>query len=117
MKLLLDQNISRRLVKQLSHTFPGIEHVSLVGLHECSDHEIWEFANKNDFTIVTCDADFHDISVLRGHPPKIIWLRLGNKRTAVIAGILAGMSEAVSEFVTSPSMAALAVLEIGDGPT
>jgi predicted nuclease of predicted toxin-antitoxin system len=49
---------------------------------------------------VTLDADFSDIAMLRGAPPKIIWLRCGNQPTEVIAnlilqhaGIIAGFAE------------------------
>ena len=57
----------------------------MVGLHNRNDAEIWQFAKQNGFTIVTFDADFFDISILRGHPPKVIWLRTGNLATSEIA--------------------------------
>lgn len=37
-----------------------------------------------NFTIVTFDADFYDISLIKGCPPKIIWLRTGNLTTSEI---------------------------------
>ena len=47
--------------------------------------EIWEYAKNNNFCIVTFDADFVDIATIKGHPPKIIWLRTGNMTTENIA--------------------------------
>jgi predicted nuclease of predicted toxin-antitoxin system len=81
MKLLLDQNISFKLVKQLEEYFPNSSHVKLEDLSESSDLEVWSFARENDFTIVTQDVDFSEISLVKGTPPKIIWLKCGNATT------------------------------------
>ena len=50
-------------------------------MNNASDFKIWEYAKKNGYTIVTFDADFNDLSLLFKHPPKLIWLRLGNTTT------------------------------------
>lgn len=65
MKLLLDQNISRKLVRELGDVFHGSSHVYLLGLHEASDEEVWSYARSNDFTIVTYDSDFRNMSFYR----------------------------------------------------
>ena len=88
MKLLLDQNISFRVVNLLPECFAGSCHTRSAGLNDRDDMEIWQFAKQNDFTIVTFDADFFDISILKGFPPKIIWLRTGNLTTREIAECL-----------------------------
>jgi predicted nuclease of predicted toxin-antitoxin system len=85
MKLLLDQNISFRVVHLLPECFASSRHTRSVGLNDHNDIDIWQFAKQNDFTVVTFDADFFDISVLKGFPPKIIWLRTGNLTTQEIA--------------------------------
>ena len=77
MRLLLDQNISFRLVSKLEHDFPGTCQVKSLRLANSTDKEIWEYAKIHDFIILTFDADFYDFSVVWGHPPKIIWLRTG----------------------------------------
>ncbi len=81
MKLLLDQNISRKLLSPLQADFPGSDHVAQVGLETALDAEIWEYARMHDFAIVTQDSDFADRSTLYGHPPQVVWLRLGNVST------------------------------------
>jgi len=47
-----------------------------------------EFAKENDYLIVTKDDDFEQRSILFGHPPKLIWLRLGNCKTSDIEFLL-----------------------------
>lgn len=84
MKLLFDQNLSFKLVTQLSEIFPNSAHVFLLGLHTETDDTIWQYARDNQFVIVTKDADFHERSLLYGHPPKVIWLRIGNVSTESI---------------------------------
>jgi predicted nuclease of predicted toxin-antitoxin system len=85
MKLLFDQNISYRIMRLLPDSFADCRHIRSVGLNGCDDAAIWQFARQNGFTIVTFDADFFDISTLRGSPPRIIWLRTGNLTTVEIA--------------------------------
>jgi predicted nuclease of predicted toxin-antitoxin system len=76
LKLLFDQNLSRKLVSRLADIFPDSSHVQFHGLAEKTDTEIWEFASTNDCCIVTQDADFADRSRLYGSSPKAVWLRL-----------------------------------------
>lgn len=97
MKLLFDQNLSPRLVKLLADLFPESNHVFPLGLNEADDTEVWEYARENEFTLVTKDADFGDLSILRGFPPKVIWLRRGNCRTADIEAILRNNFDAIKE--------------------
>ena len=85
MKLLLDQNLSPRLVNRLASVYLDMSHVALVGLDRASDAEVWEYARANDYIIETKDSDFNDISLLRGAPPQIIWLRLGDCTTDAVS--------------------------------
>jgi len=78
MKLLFDHNLPPSLVKRLSDLFPLSEHVFTLGLDRVSDSEIREYAQREAFMVVTKDADFSDLCILRGFPPKIIWIRRGN---------------------------------------
>lgn len=88
MKLLFDQNLSHRLPSALEHAFPGSNQVRLLGLDRADDETIWRRAPDEGYCIVTHDADFAEMSALRGAPPKVIWLRCGNKPTAYIEGLL-----------------------------
>ena len=88
MKLLLDQNISRKLVKELENLFPESSHVYFLDLHKASDEKIWNYACDNGFIIVTQDSDFNERSLVYGYPPKIIWIRTGNISTKNIGRLL-----------------------------
>ena len=112
MKLLFDQNISFRLLKQIADAYPEARQVKEVGLENSSDSEIWEFARKNNFNIVTFDSDFYDLSVIKGIPPKIIWLRIGNTSKINIAKVLIDNLELIREFIQSPDYKELSCLEI-----
>ena len=82
MKLLFDQNSSPKLVQRLADLFPGSLHVQSAGLDCAGDDQVWDFARQNGFAIVSKDADYSDLSVLRGTPPKVFWVQLGNCTTA-----------------------------------
>lgn len=84
MKLLFDQNLSPKLVKRVADLFPDSSHVQSVGLDSATDDEVWEYAKTNGFVIVSKDEDYDNLSVLRGSPPKVIWLQLGNCTTAQV---------------------------------
>ncbi|MBC6422728.1 MAG: DUF5615 family PIN-like protein [Hormoscilla sp. SP5CHS1] len=101
MKLLFDQNLSRRLVVRLADIFPGASHVQFHGLAEASDSEIWEFARLHDFCIVTQDVDFAERSRLYGSPPKVLWLRCGNTSINQVEAIIRSGSEAIRELLNN----------------
>lgn len=88
MKLLLDQNISRKLVKLLDDIFPESKHIPVALSENSEDGEIWSYAKENGYVIVTKDDDFEQRSILFGHPPKLIWVRLGNCKTSDIKFLL-----------------------------
>jgi len=89
MKLLLfDQNLSPRLVDNLADIYPDSVHVFALGLGEAMDMEIWQYARDHDYMIVTKDADFSELGVIKGFPPKVIWIRRGNCSTKDIEMIL-----------------------------
>jgi predicted nuclease of predicted toxin-antitoxin system len=98
MKLLFDQNISFRILKKLSDSFPDSSHVKKEGLINASDLEIWEYAKQNEFTIVSQDSDFNDINLTKGFPPKIIWIKTGNLNITEIAQLFERYQLEIEEF-------------------
>ena len=102
MKLLFDENLSPRLVQRLEPAYPGSAHVDLVGLHGKADAEIWEFAGRETYTIVSKDNDFRQLSALYGPPPKVVWLSVGNVGTAAIADLLERHRGDVEAFNAAP---------------
>ena len=49
MKLLLDENLSRRLVPALEALYPGSAHVSAAGLDRADDEAVWRHARERGF--------------------------------------------------------------------
>jgi predicted nuclease of predicted toxin-antitoxin system len=88
MKLLLDENLSRRAIAFLLDTYPESTQVALLEMEHADDRAIWQYAKTNDFVIVTKDADFYELSNLYGQPPKIIWLKIGNQSKAATINAL-----------------------------
>ena|SRR6516165_525086 len=82
MKLLFDQNLSPKLVNRLADLFPGSSHVQSERLDCADDDQVWDHARQHGFAIVSKDEDYNNLSVLRGSPPKVIWVQLGNCTTA-----------------------------------
>jgi len=110
LKLLFDQNLSPRLVDQISDLFPDSSHVSLVGLSRGMDDEVWDYALANGYAIVTRDADFGDLVTVRGFPPKVIWLRLGNCTTHQIEYSLRSNHQIIVLMDEDPSLGILSLL-------
>lgn len=107
MKLLFDHNLSPSLINRLHDIFPDSNHVYHLGLDQVPDSEVWEYAKQENFLIVTKDADFSDICLLRGFPPKIIWIRRGNCKTADIEAILRSHYNDVEELNNSEVLGVL----------
>ncbi|MCP9629231.1 DUF5615 family PIN-like protein [Rhodopseudomonas palustris] len=98
MKLLFDQNLSFKLCQDLADLFPDASHVRLLGLMEADDRTIWDWARSHGFTIVTRDADFAEMALLLGPPPKVIWVRSGNQPRSAVAALLRGHADVILSF-------------------
>lgn len=102
MKLLFDQNISHRLVDLLASVYPGCSHLRHWGLDSADDETVWNFARQNSLMIVSKDSDFLQHCFLRGFPPKVIWIRLGNGSTDDIERVLRQHQNEVQDFYQDP---------------
>jgi predicted nuclease of predicted toxin-antitoxin system len=111
MKLLLDQNISYRLVNKIEPLFPGTEQVKRMGLESKPDKLIWDFARKEGFASVTFDSDFYDMSLLYGHPPKLIWIRSGNTTSNSIERILKARAMQIKNFISDSELSCLEIID------
>ena len=110
MKLLFDENLAPFLVSVLADIFPQSEHVARIGLGAAPDREVWEYARKHDYTLVSKDSDFHELSLLYGSPPKVIWIRRGNCTTRLIEFILRNKLEDIRTLVDNPESTYLVIL-------
>lgn len=98
MKLLFDQNLSWRLPQRLADLYPDSQHVREAGMKESQDVDIWEYAKATGFVIVTKDMDFQQRSLLFGHPPKVVRLRVGNCTVQTIEDLLRRYSVVIHIF-------------------
>jgi predicted nuclease of predicted toxin-antitoxin system len=57
--------------------------------------------------LVTKDEDFHRLSVLKGMPPKVVWIRVGNCTTRDVARLLRERWPLLREFASDPVAALL----------
>ena len=106
MKLLFDENLSRRLVARLAELCPNSAHVADAGLLESRDSEICAFA-KAGFVIVTADSDFYELATTIGPPPKVVWLRRWTHPTRDGEMVLRRDAIRITEFAADPDLAVL----------
>ncbi len=109
MRLLFDHNHSLRLVRLLSDAYSECSHVRDLDMAMASDTEVWNYAAEHGYTIVSKDADFHQRSLLRGAPPKVVWVRQGNCSAAETANLLRERFIAVERFHAREEAAFLAL--------
>ncbi len=83
-RLLFDENLSVRLVERLKDVFPDSAHVMELGLAQ------------------SLDSDFADMAAVLGAPPKVLWLRCGNKATSIVEELLRRHAESVRSFAEDP---------------
>jgi len=89
MKLLLDANISWRIVKNIESYVEECNHVDNCDLKvPAKDIEIWNYAKANQFIIITNDEDFINFSTIYGYPPKIVIIKTGNLRRNLVQELL-----------------------------
>ncbi len=98
MKLLLDENLSHRLVPSLQEAFAGTRHLEDVGLRGETDAVIWAFAAREAYMLVSKDDDFRQLSLLRGAPPKVLVLAVGNGGSAAVLGGLTNNRSRIEAF-------------------
>lgn len=112
MKLLFDQNISHRILNHIQDILPEAKQLRDIGLENNSDKQIWEYAKKSDFIIVTFDGDFYDFSLVWGHPPKIIWIRTYNQTTKNVEEILRKYIDKIQDFKNDIDLACLEIINV-----
>ena len=110
MKLLLDENLSRRLVPFLQHDYPSTNQVVLMGMESASDKEIWHKARDDNFVIVTRDADFQELSLVWGQPPKVIRLKTRNQNRAATLKVLIDYKAQIVQALEHEGMASIDIV-------
>ena len=109
MRLLLDENLPEALVAALADVFPGSLHVRTLGATGASDENVWALARQHGCVLTTRDEDFLRLSVLRGPPPKVLWLGIGNCTTAELISLLRRRAADIQQFAEQDEAAFLAL--------
>ena len=107
MRLLLDQNLSWRLIRLLEPNFPDVVHVSTIGLSQATDQQIWIYAMLHQFIIVSKDSDFQNFIPGNNSFPKFIWVKIASARTATIAQSLIDHFDHIATFAQSTTVGLL----------
>ena len=110
MKLLLDENLSRRLVAALQNLYPSTTHVEFVGLDGAADLARCDYAGDHDLVMVTKDIDYDQIIALLNFNPKLIWLTLGSMSKAATFHALRSAAPEIIVALNNPNRA---MVELG----
>lgn len=109
MRLLFDQNLSHKLAAELASKFPGSAHVRDFGMARAGDAVVWAHAAAQGFVIVSKDVDFQQRALWMGHPPKVVWVRVGNCATSTVATLLRSHHATLLAFEADPVAAFIAL--------
>ncbi len=99
--ILIDNNLSPKLVRRLATVFEGIQHVADFNMEASDDITVWRFAKANNFSILTKDTDFINLVTMQGFPPKVIRMNTGNLPTIIIESILLRDEQFIKSFLNS----------------
>lgn len=110
MKLLLDENLSRRMLPALQARFPGSSQVALLGLERASDAAICDYAALHGYVVCSKDADFQRLVIARSYQPRLIHLALGNVANDAILAALLSAADRLHAAFDDPSVG-FAVIE------
>ena len=98
-RLLLDENLSERLVPLIAETFSDVLHLRTMGLGGSPDAAVWKAARDTEATLVTKDEDFIRLSMDLGWPPKVVCLAIGNAPNSRTADLLLANAKIIRAFV------------------
>jgi len=110
-RLLFDEQLAEELCQLLGDRLTKKKNIRLLGKGGASDEEIWQLALEHRCVLVTKDEDFHRLSILRGAPPKVVWIRLGNCTTAEIASLLLEYRADIQRFIDQDETTFLDMLQ------
>ncbi len=111
MRVLLDNNLSPRMVPALSSAGWDVVHVRSIGLRDAEDDVVLEAARSDDRILISADTDFGALLASSHAPtPSVVLVRrvAGRRVEALAALLLANLPEAAED------LAAGAVVVVGD---
>jgi predicted nuclease of predicted toxin-antitoxin system len=113
MKIIIDQNISFRIIPHINHLFTEVAHVRMLSWTDAPDILIFRNAKQNGFdAILTLDEDFDNIILENSPPPKILWLRVRNCSTSHLAQIIKNKIDIINDFLIDKELDCLEIFDI-----
>jgi predicted nuclease of predicted toxin-antitoxin system len=101
-RLLLDQNLSPKLVQKLADLLPGLESAYDHELIGASDPVIFEWARqRNSSALMSTDRDFVHLAERLGPPPKVIRIEQCDFPSAIIEQLLRRETIRIHDFLAS----------------
>ena len=77
----------------------------MLGLEGANDSEIWQYAKDNGFVIVSRDSNFQERSLVAGHPPQVVCLKIPNHSKTVVLNILLDHHKEFEHALTEQNLA------------
>jgi predicted nuclease of predicted toxin-antitoxin system len=99
MKFIIDQNLPPRLARVLQGRYPGSQHVIGLQLDRARDHVLWRYCKENEFSIMTRDDDFQQLSMLHGAPPKVVFMENAQGDAAGLAQFVQNNLDSIDSFM------------------
>jgi len=98
MKILCDIHISIKITKLFASKGISSVHVNdILNKWFTSDIKIGDFADENDFTVITKDSDFKNSHFIKKSPKKLIKINLGNISTVRLLEIFESCYTLITE--------------------
>lgn len=111
MKLLLDQNLSPKLIQLLSAAGHDVEHIGDHGMAAAADPDVLAFAAESGRTLVSADTDFGTLlaRMHAGAPSFVLLRRASGRRVPALAALLIANLPIVEQ-----DLAAGAIVVVGE---
>ena len=97
-RLFFNEPLSEAMCQTLADIFPDSLHIRLLGHGGAADTTVWDLARQHGCLVVSKYEDFHRLALLRGAPPKFVWIRLGNCTTDDVVQLLRRHHEDIIRF-------------------
>ncbi len=84
MKFLIDNQLPPLLARELTRAGFDAVHVIDLKLEKAPDSRLWAAARESGRILVSMDEDFHHLSMRPGETVRLVWIRMGNTRRALL---------------------------------
>lgn len=111
MKFIVDHNLPPRLARLLEQHFRGTRHTLDLDFDRMPDTELWQYAKDNGFHLITKDGDHFQLSLLKGAPPKVVWVRIGNAPASSVLELIKRHLDTIEDFLNEDGPTVLALGE------